>query len=451
MTVRRMAMPEWLERDDQPARPWVVEEGEARRGEAFTNLVTHRMRVPLGADETSRCIRAHELMHAKVSPVEVVVPESYSYIDRDTVVVAEEFRVNMLTGAAGFPVMTHLADGSERRTGERMAESFDWNGLVHMVGATSGTKSFNDLLAGVRKVRPEWVRPMRKLHLAIKRHWRGATDNDTNLDFVASTTMVDGVPEGWHFTLEVARILHRALRSTAELDENDVPDLSSLEDPATLVESRWGRLIELPLDRTRRVDGRIGRRKRASITGRNPRHLDRLLTDPDRRIFERRDRGNGGVVLVDQSGSMRLTDDDLWKIIEAAPGCVIIGYSHAPGTDDEPNIWVIAERGHVAERVPAGNLGNGVDGPALRFALKRRRSGEPLVWVCDGAVTDELDRFDDRLVDECATLVAVNGIHQVPDVAHAVAALARAGRGEPLRAAAIGAISSSDAWRSRLP
>ena len=451
MTGRHMAMPEWLERDDLPARPWTVEEGEARRGEAFTNLVTHRMRVPLGSDETSRCIRAHELMHAKVSPVEVVIPDSHAHIAHETVVVAEEFRVNMLTGLAGFPVMTHLADGSERRTGERMAESLDWNGLVHMVGATSGTKSYNDLLAGVRKVRPEWVRPLRKLSLAIKRHWRGATDNETNMDFVTSTIIVDGVPEGWYFTLEVARILHRALRSSTEFDESNAPDLANLDDSSPIGNARWGRLIELPTQRTRRVDGRIGRRKRPSIMGRNPRHIERLLTDPERRIFERRDRGNGGVVLIDQSGSMRLTDVDLWKIIEAAPGCVVIGYSHAPGTDDKPNIWVIAERGHVAERVPSGNLGNGVDAPALRFALRKRRTGEPLIWVCDGCVTDEFDQFREHLTDECATLVATNGIHQVPDVDHAIAALSRAGRGESLRAAAIGPIATSDAWRSRVP
>jgi hypothetical protein len=451
MTGRHMAMPEWLERDDLPARPWIVEEGEPRRGEAFTNLVTHRMRVPLGSDETSRCIRAHELMHAKVSPVEVVIPDSHAHIAHETVVVAEEFRVNMLTGSAGFPVMTHLADGSERRTGERMAECLDWNGLVHMIGATAGTKSHNDLLAGVRKVRPEWVRPLRKLTLAIKRHWRGATDDETNLDFVTSTTMVDGVPEGWHFTLEVARILHRALRSSAEIDETDAPDLDNLEDSSPVGDARWGRLIELPVARTRRVDGRIGRRKRASVIGRNPRHIERLLTDPERRIFERRDRGNGGVVLIDQSGSMRLTDDDLWNIIEAAPGCVVIGYSHMPGSDDQPNIWVMAERGQVAEKVPSGNLGNGIDGPALRFALRKRRSGEPLIWVCDGCVTDEFDQFRVQLTDECATLVATAGIHQVPDVAHAISALGRAGRGESLRAAAIGPIATSEAWRSRTP
>lgn len=449
MTGRHVAMPEWLERDDIAARPWVVEEGAPRRGEAFTNLVTHRMRVPLGSDETSRCIRAHELMHAKVSPVTIVIPESYAYLAHDTVVVAEEFRVNMLTGVAGFPVMKFLSDGSERRTGERLAECLEWNELVHMVAATAGTKSHNELLAGVRKVRPQWVRPLRQVTAAIRRHWKGATDNETNLDFVSSTTPVDGIPEGWFFTLEVARILHRALRSSAEIEEADAPDLANLDDHDADPEGRWGRLIELSVDRTRRVDGRIGRRKRASVVGRNPRHIERLLTDPQRRIFERRDRGNGGVVLIDQSGSMRLTQDDLWNIIEAAPGCVVVGYSHAPGTDATPNIWVIAERGHVTEQVPSGNLGNGVDGPALHFALRKRRNGEPFIWVCDGWVTDELDQFNDRLTDECATIVATNGIHQVPNVAHAIAALGRAGRGETLRPTAIGPVATSDAWRAR--
>jgi hypothetical protein len=449
MTGRHVAMPEWLERDDIAARPWVVEEGAPRRGDAFTNLVTHRMRVPLGSDETSRCIRAHELMHAKVSPVTIVIPDSYSYLAHDTVVVAEEFRVNMLTGVAGFPVMKFLSDGSERRTGERLAECLEWNELVHMVAATAGTKSHNELLAGVRKVRPQWVHPLRKVTAAIRRHCKGATDNETNLDFVSSTTSVDGIPEGWYFTLEVARILHRALRSSDEIEDADAPDLTNLDDHDADPEGRWGRLIELSVDRTRRVDGRIGRRKRASVVGRNPRHIERLLTDPQRRIFERRDRGNGGVVLIDQSGSMRLTQDDLWNIIEAAPGCVVIGYSHAPGTDATPNIWVIAERGHVTEQVPSGNLGNGIDGPALHFALRKRRNGEPFIWVCDGWVTDELDQFNDRLTDECATIVATNGIHQVPDVAHAIAALGRAGRGETLRPTAIGPVATSDAWRSR--
>ena len=163
MTIAHLAMPEWLGRDDLPTQPWDVEAGDPRRGEAFTNLITHTMRVPLGSDETSRCIRAHELMHARVSPRTIEVPDSLSYLSLDTVVAAEEFRVNMLTGFVGFPVMKHLADGSERRTGERLAESKDWNGLVHMVAATAGTKSLGDLLAGVRRVSPRWVVELRQI------------------------------------------------------------------------------------------------------------------------------------------------------------------------------------------------------------------------------------------------------------------------------------------------
>lgn len=449
MNPRHMAMPEWLEREDIPARPWVVEEGAARRGEAFTNLVSHRMRVPLGSDETSRCIRAHELMHAKVSPLEAIIPDSYAYLRHETVVAAEEFRVNMLTGMAGFPVMKFLSDGSERRTGERLAECMDWNELVHMVAATAGTKSHADLLTGVRKVRSTWVRPLRQVSAALRRHWRGATDGETNLDFVSSTMLVDGLPEGWYFTLEIARILNNALRTTVELEDAPIPDVRTLDVDAMSEPGHWARLIELPLERPQKVDGRIGRRKRPSVVGRHPRHLHRLLTDPERRIFERRDRGNGGVVVIDQSGSMRLTDDDLWNIIEAAPGCVIIGYSHCPGTVDRPNIWVLADRGNVTDSIPAGNGGNGVDGPALEFALKRRRPTEPFVWVCDGFVTGEDDRGTLNLNEECARLVAVNGIHQVPDVASGIAALSRAAKGERLRGHAVGAIAATESWRSR--
>ncbi|MFM8562689.1 MAG: hypothetical protein ACKOCE_02200 [Acidimicrobiia bacterium] len=449
MNSRHIAMPEWLGRDDLDTRPWEVEAGEARRGEAFTNLVTHRMRVPLGSDETSRCIRAHELMHARVSPVSIEVPDEFSHIGLDTVVVAEEFRVNMLTGHVGFPIMKYLSDGSERRTGERLAESGDWNDLVHMVAATSGTKSLGDLLSGVRRVSPDWATELRRLAKALDRHWKGATDGGTDTSWVASTRPIDGAPEGWQYTLDVACLIHRALIFDSEFDEGTAPDLSSLETRNDLTDGCFADLIELPMTRPQRVDGRIGRRKRPSGIGRHPRHLDRMLTDPDRRIFERRTRGNGGVVVIDQSGSMRLNADDLWRIIEAAPGCVIIGYSHGPGSDGIPNVWVLADRGRVVETVPDGNGGNGVDGPALEFALKRRRASEPLIWVCDGYVTDRYDRASLQLTDECARLVAVHGIHQVHDVDSAVAALSTVSRGHRLGARAVGPIAASTAWRSR--
>ncbi|HEY5263252.1 MAG TPA: hypothetical protein VIJ08_03180, partial [Acidimicrobiales bacterium] len=47
---------------------WTVKPGSTRRGEASCNLTERILEVPLGLDATSRVVRAHELMHARVSP-----------------------------------------------------------------------------------------------------------------------------------------------------------------------------------------------------------------------------------------------------------------------------------------------------------------------------------------------------------------------------------------------
>ena len=63
------AMPEFITRNDIEPRAWSVDEGAPVRGDAWTDMRVAKMRVPFGADETSRVVRAHELMHAKVSPI----------------------------------------------------------------------------------------------------------------------------------------------------------------------------------------------------------------------------------------------------------------------------------------------------------------------------------------------------------------------------------------------
>jgi hypothetical protein len=58
-------------------------------------------------------------------------------------------------------------------------------------------------------------------------------------------------------------------------------------------------------------------------------------------------------------------------------------------------------------------VGNGVDGPVLRWAVGERRGREPVVWVTDGQVTDSHDHPDDALSEECARLVLSNQIRMV--------------------------------------
>lgn len=433
----RVAMPEWVARHDRDPAAWTVVAGPLMRGEAFTDLTTCHMRVPVGGDETSRCVRAHELMHAKVSPMALWRPDDCTHVGDDVLIAAEEFRVNQLVKAVGFAVETHLADGSETRSGERIGANKDWNAAVLMVAATSGTKASRGVFSGLRRSRPEWVQPLRAVDKHLKKMWRRASTS--GIDSIASTVPWGEATLGWRFTVNVACFLQSALH-----DETIGPDIAVR---ATGSRGAFARpvLVDLPL--VRRTSGGLRPRRTASTTGRHPRRIERMLTDPHRRIFDRRTRTIGGVIVIDQSGSMRLTEAHVWDLIRAAPGCTVIGYSHEARSSGVGNIWILARDGRVVERVPRGNGGNGVDGPALKLGASLRHHRDPFIWVCDGYVTDAFDDHSESLVRECADLVVRHHIHQVPDVPAAIAALSRASRGWRLPVVALGPVGAVTAHR----
>lgn len=448
------AHPEFISRRrDADATPsWVVEEGQAARGEAWSELDTHRMRVPFGTDEYARVIRAHELMHVRISPRDKQAAlQAFDGIAPRTVECAEEFRVNEMCKRAGF-AMDELVDGSEPKTGERFVANGDWAGAVSFLGALAGTKAAKDYLRGVRKGDPEWAKALREVEKALtKKAKKFSTET------MSSTRDVDGLPKGFRTaTHEFAKILRVATETGQPQESGDGVQEGTI-DPEKMKKVLSGgdrgfalMVLDESLSMTRRVSGNLGRKRIASNTGRNPRRMSRMLTDPQRRVFDRTVHGQGGIVVIDQSGSMSLSESDLWSILEAAPGCVVIGYSHRPGSVGVPNVWVIAERGKVADVIPRGNGGNGVDGPALRFALSKRRRNEPVLWVCDGVVTGGAeDKAYRELSEECATLVVKHGIHMVEDVTEAIDALERVKTGTRLGARAVRNIRSTVAWSNR--
>jgi predicted metal-dependent peptidase len=149
-------------------------------------------------------------------------------------------------------------------------------------------------------------------------------------------------------------------------------------------------------------------------TGSQTGSVTRLITDPQQRVFRRTQRAPGAIVLVDQSGSMDVADHEIDGLIRALPGVTIVGYSHRPGDVGEtPNAWVVAQQGRRASVLPTGNVGNGVDGPILRWASSRRRTNERIVWVTDGQVTDSNDHPHEALSRECAGLVTRHRIELV--------------------------------------
>lgn len=434
--VCHLAMPEWLNRVDRSPHPWTVSPGPLLRGEAYTDLLGCRMRIPTGSDETSRCVRAHEMMHAKVSPLSLWRPGDLEHLDDDVLVASEEFRINQLVRSAGFAVATHLADGSETRSGERLGSNADWNAAVLMIAATSGTRAARHMVTGLRRTRPDWVPRLRSLERQLTQRWRRSTSSGT--EAVASTRPWGEATVGWRFTLEIAQILHSALVDSSKSGDSLPP---STTDVRSTGRGSFAKPVILDLSLVHHIPGRLRPSRIAATSGRHPRHIERLLVDPDRRIFDRRVRVPGGVIVVDQSGSMRLTDEQVWDMIRAAPGCTVIGYSHEARSTGVPNIWILARDGRVAERVPRGNGGNGVDGPALDFAASLRRAQDPLIWVCDGYVTDAFDDHCDALTRKCSDLVTRHRIHQVADIPAAIAALSRASRGQRLPLQAIGPIA----------
>lgn len=438
----RTAFPEWLSRDDTAAESWVVSPGTPQRGDAWTDITNRRMRVPGGDDEVSRVIRAHEMVHAKVSPIRGVPSDLAAEVEVSTeaLVAAEEFRVNMLAAQAGFD-MDELRDGSEKRAGELMGKNTAWNDAVRAVCAMAGTKAANDFLRGVASTNKEMADNLRIVHRELKKRWKQAL-RDHDVDKLSSTEpatrFYENVPEGFvRFTVPIAKYLDNVTSSDSGDDpyasdpgDSPVPDGDVLKGAEV---GKFAKLVERTLPKPKHVDGRFGRKRKPSAIGKHPRRIDRMLTDPDKRIFDRRAKSRGGVILIDQSGSMSLDDDDIWRIIEHAPGCVIIGYAHRPGSEHEPNVWVLADRGKVVDHVPYGNSGNGVDGPAIRFAASKRRKGEPFVWVCDGVVTDAIhDTTYHNLDVECIRLVRKHGIHMVDNVEEAVTALKQVANGSRL-------------------
>lgn len=464
----RSAMPEFLvQRQEVGSLPWNVEQGQPVRGDAWTDFDDRKMRVPFGGDEFTRTIRAHEMMHAQVSPTVGPVAVNYLTCTPRAAIMAEDFRINTLCSRAGFN-MDLLADGSERLGGERAAERGSWPDAVYYLGALAGTKAAKDFIAGVRKVNKDWASALTKINTELVKTLKKVPT--ASLSSIQRTNAYDSegnivpdvmLPHGFaRFTQKIGEILDAAaaagdISGDGDGDGDDdgdniTPD--EIKKALDVVKGKGGVFAKLVLDEnvslTRRVSGTMGRKRIASQTGRNPRRIHRVLTDPERRIFDRSMKGQGGIVVIDQSGSMSLSDSDMWKIVEAAPGCVIIGYSHKPGSKSEPNAWVLADRGKVCEKIRGGNGGNGVDGPVLRFAASKRQKNEPIIWVCDGVVTDGAQDYTyDTLVDECAELVIKHGIHMVAEVDEAIAALTRASRGERLRAKVVYPLDSSKAWK----
>jgi hypothetical protein len=409
------------------------------RGGASCNLAERVLEVPLDASATARVVRAHELTHARVSPHVHHLAKALEEVAPRALECAEEYRVNTLLGRLGFDVSL-LRDGTEKLGGRQAAEANAWSEAVCFLVAVLGTGGEREYLAGVRSLQPTWLPPLRALRK------RAEAIFAQNTRALAATRLdEEGVPSGYgRSTLVLARVLTLAMDARVPTTPEELRAFRRSLDaggrrPAT---GRFAPLVlDIAAERSVRPRRASVRTNRPSVTGTTLRYPGRLLTDDLRRGFARRVPRSGGIVVVDQSGSMDLDPEALRALLRCAPRALVLGYSHRPGDrGSSPNAWLLCDRGTVATSYPAGNVGNGVDGPALRWALRQREGDEPLVWVTDGQVTDSHDHPDADLTRECATLVRRYRIRLARDLDEAVIILRTNRAAPPSRLASFGRV-----------
>jgi hypothetical protein len=419
-------------RHDDEARAWTIRRGSTKRGEASCNLTDRILEVPLDSTEPARVVRAHELMHARVSPRVDYLLRALDEASPRSLECAEELRVNTLIGRLGFDVAT-LCDGTEKIGARRLAEAGQWPEALCFLMAVLGTGAERDFFSGIRQGDPSWLAALRN----VRKRALEIFSLDTAL--LAATDLDDaGLPRGYaRSTLVLARLL---TQSGAARVPTSAEELRSFRRSLEVGGRRppTGAFAPLVLDTTlfpeRSQSGGRERTWSPRTSGLAMRYPGRLLTDDQRRAFAHQVPRHGGVLVVDQSGSMDVSPEDLRALVREAPHALVIGYSHRPGDRGAtPNAWVLCRRGQFATRNPSGNVGNGVDLPALLWAASQRRPGEALVWVTDGQVTDSHDYPDATLTHQCAQFVTRHRIRLVRELSQAATVL-RTNRPTPVGA-----------------
>ena len=145
---------------------------------------------------------------------------------------------------------------------------------------------------------------------------------------------------------------------------------------------------------------------------------DRLLLD--QKVFKKKGKRHGGTFLVDVSGSMSLTEDEIEEIVLlSGRDTTVATYC---GLDTRGWLTVVADRGYRARRKdlkPKG-WGNIVDLPAMEWLCNAEG---PRIWVCDGLVTGRYDNPNPSLTIEVFRKGLESGVRIVRSVDHLLSEL----------------------------
>lgn len=402
--------------------PWVIQEG---RTPAFVTIKDgqHIMRVPLGDSEADRRIRLHEQGHIAFTPLFESEDDVPKGVEWQTLNAVEDSRIAIRLGKVH----------PEYKEINESVEAVDANLREQFRGAFDRARDAVDNPKRITAMNP----PMQPLDIA---RYIAASKGYQEEDFFRelawqsnfgwATEIVDRLYEKhfgrgnptWDDTVNYARDLEREVGQV-------VQDMAEFVDEAEEAgfdegiqryykqykgDAQWGKLtVERPPLTQRMPTGMKAKKRRATDQGSVPRNWHRMQTD--QKVFSMRKlrRNDCGTILIDQSGSMSLSLDEMREIIARWPGVIIAGYSGA-----RPNrgyLRILAQNGRmVADReLPAKHQLNIVDGPALDWLGKQKG---PRVWISDGIVTGVNEERNEWLLRDAARKVNKYRITRVENV-----------------------------------
>ena len=189
---------------------------------------------------------------------------------------------------------------------------------------------------------------------------------------------------------------------------------------------RWARMeISYPLLEKSLPNKLMGKSKKYSDMGVSPRAMHRDLTD--KKVFTSKSKRKTGTVLIDVSGSMSLSEEDVQEIIETLPASTVAIYSGDSDADEkEPNqvkgtLRVVGKNGRYVKYIPDHGYHNLIDGPAIEWLGKQ---AEPRILVSDLQFTG-IDFANPKygevscsaeLITDCMRIIALKNIIPIPNI-----------------------------------
>jgi hypothetical protein len=386
---------------------WAISEGSGS-----IDTVNRLMLVPLGVDDAAQHVRCHEMAHAKITPKHAAHKQAEKYrISMSALQVCEDLRVHRFLSHSKVETSGAVSQEECDRLVERTASSVRELALLFV--ASLHTPDYARVLASAKRVAPESV---------VNAIERGVGIINRRMSQARNLFRPIGFRNA---TAPCARLFDALFPENGHTPADDAIPLADL-----LVAGRktrataWGELkVVSPALSEMRSVAPLSRRSAYSDEGTFLKAPYRLPLDG--RVFRQYRAAKGGTVLVDISGSMNLTHQDVRQIVAAAPAATVSVYC---GSGTSGQLTVVARKGRVVDShtLAKARIGNGniVDGPALQWLAKQP---EPRLWISDGYVTGKHDTTSVDLGAEAQVICNRANISRIKRVApkEIVAALGR--------------------------